>query len=55
LSCFVGGEQLIKDLKNRFFPRGQKKKMSELEIAKEVDGLINESFDNWRTNAYDKF
>ena len=55
LPCFVEGEKMIKDLKNRFFPLGTGKKMSELECARFVDSLIDQSYDNWRTNAYDKF
>mmetsp|Transcript_27906 Transcript_27906/g.26944 ORF Transcript_27906/g.26944 Transcript_27906/m.26944 type:complete len:253 (-) Transcript_27906:18-776(-) len=55
LPCFIGGEEMIKDLKNRFFPLGIGRKMSELECARFVDRLIDDSYDNWRTNAYDKF
>ena len=55
LPCFKEGEMLIKNLKNRLFPNGMGKKMTELECARYVDGLIEESYDNWRTRAYDKF
>lgn len=46
---------MIKDMKNRFFPLGMGKKMSELDCARHIDTLIDESYDNWRTRAYDKF
>jgi hypothetical protein len=51
LPCFVGGPQLLKDLRDRFFPTGQR--MNELESLRFVDKLIAESLDNWRTRAYD--
>lgn len=53
LPCFVEGEKCIKDMKQRFFPKGIR--MSELECARFVDRLIDESLDNWRTRAYDQF
>ena len=55
LPCFIEGEKMIKDLKDRLFPNGMGKKMSELDSARFVDRLIDESYDNWRTRAYDKF
>mmetsp|Transcript_10787 Transcript_10787/g.8041 ORF Transcript_10787/g.8041 Transcript_10787/m.8041 type:complete len:104 (+) Transcript_10787:2357-2668(+) len=55
LPCFVEGEKMIKDLKLRFFPMGTNKRMSEIECARFIDNLIDESYENWRTKAYDKF
>lgn len=64
LPCFVLGENLIGDLKNRILPpidNASKTKhkgtrlMNEVEAARYVDTLIQSSFDNWRTKAYDKF
>jgi phosphatidylinositol 4-kinase len=53
LPCFVLGEDLIAELKQRVLPKGHM--MNEVECAKYVDGLIESSNDNWRTKAYDKF
>lgn len=52
LPCFQLGEDLIGHLKERVLPHG--KIMNEVECAKFVDTLIVESYDNWRTNVYDK-
>ena len=53
LPCFIQGEALITDLKGRILPNGRI--LSEVECAKHVDGLIESSYENWRTKAYDKF
>ena len=55
LPCFIEGEKVIKDLKDRFFPKGIGKRLSEIDCARYVDSIIKESYDNWRTKAYDKF
>ena len=47
LPCFIQGETLIKDMKERILPFGHL--MSEIECAKYVDTLIESSHDNWRT------
>lgn len=53
LPCFKGGEQTLKDLKDRFFPIGRR--FTEKECQRFVDGLVHESYDNWRTKCYDNF
>jgi phosphatidylinositol kinase/protein kinase (PI-3 family) len=53
LPCFQLGEDLIANLKQRVLPEGRL--MNEVEAARFVDKIIEESFDNWRTRAYDKF
>ena len=53
LPCFKGGEKCIKELKDRFFPRG--KMLSDNECQRFIDGLVEESYNNWRTNCYDNF
>ena len=53
LPCFQLGENLIANLKQRLLPTGRV--MNELECSRYVDNLIDTSFDNWRTKAYDKF
>lgn len=53
LPCFALGEDLIGNLKERLLPT--KKLMTEVEAAKFVDALIESSYNNWRTRAYDKF
>ncbi|CDW87840.1 phosphatidylinositol 4-kinase [Stylonychia lemnae] len=53
LPCFKEGENLIKELKQRIFPLGHL--LTEMECAKYVDSLVESSYDNWRTKAYDKF
>ena len=53
LPCFKGKEQTIIELKDRFFPTG--KRFTEKEAQKFVDQLISQSYDNWRTKAYDNF
>ena len=66
LPCFILGENLIADLKDRIFPpqtssdprstnNQGRRLMNEIEAARYVDELIASSFDNWRTRAYDKF
>lgn len=67
LPCFVLGENLIGSLKNRILPPIEKiakssssgnrgsRLMNELEATQHVDRLISESYENWRTKAYDKF
>lgn len=60
LPCFVLGEDLIGALKDRILPHKdrsskQRRLMTELEATQFIDGLIQESYDNWRTKAYDKF
>jgi phosphatidylinositol kinase/protein kinase (PI-3 family) len=60
LPCFVLGENLIGALKARILPStadatGGRRLMNEAEATKFVDGLIQTSYDNWRTKAYDKF
>ena len=53
LKCFEEGQQkVLKDLKERFFPRGRT--MNREQIEQFVEKLIDESVDNWRTNVYDK-
>jgi len=52
LKCFAGGEETIRELKDRLFPT--KKKMNDKEAGLFVDYLIKESFDNWRTIFYDR-
>lgn len=54
LPCFELGEDLLKNLKQRLLPNGSRL-MNEVEASRFVDKLIQESFDNWRTRAYDKF
>lgn len=53
LPCFIEGEKTIKTLKERFFPKGTR--MTEVECSKYIDALIKDSYDNWRTKAYDRF
>ncbi len=53
LPCFKEGENLIKEMKQRILPLGHV--LSEIECYKYVDSLIEQSYDNWRTKAYDKF
>ena len=53
LKCFEEGQQkVLKDLKERFFPRGRT--MNREQIEQFVEKLIDDSVDNWRTNVYDK-
>ncbi len=47
------GENLIGSLKDRLLPNGRI--MTEVECKRYVDALIESSYDNWRTRAYDKF
>ena len=53
LPCFIQGETLIKDLKERILPGG--KIMNEIEVARHVDALVEHSYNNWRTKCYDRF
>jgi phosphatidylinositol kinase/protein kinase (PI-3 family) len=53
LPCFKGGEKTIKELKDRFFPSGRM--FNDAECQKFIDGLVAESYNNWRTNCYDNF
>ncbi|CDW71897.1 phosphatidylinositol 4-kinase [Stylonychia lemnae] len=53
LPCFIQGESLIKELKERILPGGHQ--MSEIEAARHIDQLIQVSYENWRTKIYDKF
>lgn len=53
LSCFAGGRELIKTLKDRLFPGG--KRLDAADARRHIDGLIAESADNWRTRCYDNF
>ena len=53
LSCFREGEKTIRDLKDRFFPFGRR--FNNVECLRFVDGLIQESYENWRTRCYDNF
>ena len=53
LPCFQLGEDLIGNLKERILPGGRL--MNELEAQNFVEDIIEQSFDNWRTRAYDKF
>lgn len=53
LPCFAMGENLLGELKQRVLP--QSRLMTEVECTKYVDSLIESSYDNWRTKAYDKF
>jgi len=50
MPCFLGGKQIINDLKNRF-----KINMSNEKCVEYVYHLIEESLCNWRTVQYDKF
>lgn len=60
LPCFEVGENLIGALKDRILPNLSSasnkahRLMNEIEAAKFVDALVQESYDNWRTRAYDK-
>lgn len=66
LPCFTLGENLIGALKDRILPpinqegeplssAGTKRLMNEVQATEFVDRLIQDSNDNWRTRAYDKF
>lgn len=52
LTCFVGGNQTIVNLKQRFFPTG--KIMTDMEATKFTKELIMSSNNNWRTVWYDR-
>ena len=52
LPCFEGKQKCIDDLKRRLCPR---ENMSRGDLFRFVDGLINQSVDNWRTKWYDMF
>ena len=53
LPCFSGGPNLVKELKERLFPG--KKILTENQAQNHINGLIEESYDNWRTRCYDGF
>lgn len=53
LPCFIGGRNLIRDLKERLFP--DFRRLNAVETQKHVDGLISQSMNNWRTRCYDQF
>jgi len=53
LPCFKGGEQTLRDLKDRFFPSGRK--FNSIESYRFIDSIIQESYENWRTRCYDNF
>jgi len=65
LPCFQLGEDLIAALKDRVLPvigrdtnaerNGGARLMNEVQATEYVDDLIQRSYDNWRTRAYDKF
>ncbi len=63
LPCFQLGENLIAALKERILPRihdvrearDGARLMNEAQATEYVDALIQNSYDNWRTRAYDKF
>lgn len=52
LPCFKEGEATIHSMKQRFFPTD--KVFNEAECRTYINGLINESLDNWRTVVYDR-
>ena len=52
LDCFEKGQDAINELKLRLAPKDCKKTK---DILKFVDGLIQQSVDNWRTKWYDIF
>ena len=52
LECFEKGQEAIDELKSRLKPKGCTYKR---DIFKFVDGLIEQSVDNWRTKWYDIF
>ena len=52
LDCFEKGQEAIDELKLRLAPKDCK---TDDDIRKFVEGLINQSVDNWRTKWYDIF
>ena len=52
LKCFEGGQETIDNLRKRLDPKGCDKKV---DVFRFVDGLIEQSIDNWRTKWYDIF
>lgn len=52
LPCFQGGRTLLRDLKYRLFPNGARLKPDEAQ--RHVDGLIQQSVNNWSTRCYDR-
>jgi len=54
LPCFQGGRQAIADLKKRLYPQN-KRRLTDMEAQRFVDGLIRDSYNNWRTRCYDRF
>lgn len=53
LPCFIGGRELLRNLKERLFPGG--KRLDAADAKRHCDGLIAESINNWRTRCYDNF
>ena len=52
LPCFVGGEQAMLDLRERFNPREE---MSTSDCREYINRLIDESVDHWTTRWYDRY
>lgn len=52
LPCFQGGKTLIRDLKYRLFPNGNRLSYEQAHLH--VDDLIQQSVNNWRTRCYDR-
>ena len=52
LSCFMGGEQAMLDLRERFNPREE---MSSSDCREYINRLIDESLDHWTTRWYDRY
>ena len=52
LPCFEGGRPLLRDLKYRLFPNGAR--LQQDDAQRHVDGLIQQSVNNWRTRCYDR-
>ena len=52
LPCFEGGRPLLRDLKYRLFPNGER--LQQDDAQRHVDGLIQQSVNNWRTRCYDR-
>ena len=51
LPCFIGGDTIAKSLRERLIPRAN---MSEGDYREHVNGLVDESLDNWHTRWYDR-
>lgn len=52
LPCFIGGEQAMLDLRERFNPREE---MSSSDCREYINRLIDESLDHWTTRWYDRY